>query len=204
MNVIFFVVGTLWGLGQAFMASRYGMLTATQMMRKYPGQQGVPYIWHLGLWSNLLFTTAWMAIITNKFSDDWSKASVVICLMVGLITSLGLHLLWGNQGQFPDSLVWKGELSLAGRMHVVYAGTVVAMSLLFYFYSTPSPTFLIGSSIYISIHMVVGNQLGLGALKRIFHFPWCPDFFGMSHLWLNSGIICVIIWTVTVWKLYHP
>jgi|SRR6185437_7852388 len=196
-----------WVVVEALFADRNCMLTAQQMLAKYPAHpQGLPIIWHGGIWGDIFIITSILFVIVALYSEQWSLLQMGIMLGIGMVLSIGMHLIY-LMTPFPDSLAWKGGLSIAGFLHLLYMGWVLAIIGLFLFCSHDvSPRVLIIIGIALTVHMAIGNHLLLGWFNLKFRFPWCPDFLGKPDPWITVGAVNAILAGIIWWKTgdWHP
>lgn len=171
------LASTLWVFVEGFLAYRNGMLTPAQMLAKYPGRRGLPFIAHGGMWGDIVIISPLAGIIVGTYSDNWTLVQIVTMLAIGMMLSCAMHWTY-VQTPFPDSLAWKGEgITAAGWFHVFYMGAAFAIIGLLYFY-TPSPDspLVLLTGTLLSMHVVVGTHIPLGVFNELEPMAWCPDF----------------------------
>lgn len=194
LGVLATFVSVLWVLAEGWLAHRNGMLTPTQMFAKYPGQRGLPFMNHGGMWGDILIISPLVGLIVGTYGDTWTPVQIVTMLIIAMILSGVMHWTY-VQTPFPDSLAWKGEgITAAGWLHVIYMGAAFAIIGLLYF-CTPSPnrTLVLLTGVLLSAHVVVGTHIPLGIFNEYEPMEWCPDFLVPS-----TGYVVLGAWGVLV------
>ena len=190
----------LWVLLEGECTRRNGMLTVRQMTQKHPQHsRGLPFIWHFGMWSDLFIITPVFGIIVAFYAEQWSSGEISLLLTVGIALSGVLHWFYSTF-PFPDSLVWKGEMSLAGWLHLIYMGLAFGIiGLLFFCTEHLSAMFLVMVSGLLVVHVVIANHIVLGWLNYKYRYPWCHDFIRNRDPWISIIASCAILAGLTWW-----
>lgn len=193
-------ISILWVLMEGLLAYADGMLTPSQMLARYPTHlQGLPFICHGGMWGDLLFITPIVGIIVALYGDQWSTTQMLVMLGIGMVLSGAIHSVY-VMTPFADSLAWKGGISAAGWVHVLYMGVALAIVGLLYFYTANvPPTYLVVVSVLLTAHVAIGNHIVLGWLNELHHWSWCPDFIHKPDPWITIAAVCVILTGLTQW-----
>ena len=189
----------LWVVLEGFLAYRTGMLTVAQMTAKYPGQRGVPFLYHGGMQGDIFILSLAIGWIVAKYGNSWSIPQIISMLICGMILSGFMHSLY-IKGENPDSLAWKSEgITPAGWLHVVYMGAVIGLILLLYF-CTPSPSrgSIIVISTLLAVHVVIGNQIPLGVFHQLKPTVWwVPELLTHQAFYTILGAwVCLVILTM--------
>ncbi len=202
LGVLAALVSILWVLMEGALAHRNGMLTAYQMRQKYPQHpQGLPFIGHFGMWGDLFIITSLVGLIVALYSEQWSLTQMLVMAGIGMALSIAMHCVY-VMTPFPDSLAWKGGISAAGWMHVLYMGIVFAVvGLLFFCTTNVSPPFLVFVSVLLTVHVAIGNHIVLGWLNETHHWSWCPDFIHKPDPWIAISATCVVLSILTGWAV---
>lgn len=169
-------VSVLWVCMEGYLAYRNGMLTPAQMLAKYPGRRGLPFIAHGGMWGDIYIISPLIGFIVGTYGDSWTLAQIVTMLAIGMALSSAMHWTY-VQTPFPDSLAWKGEgITAAGWLHVIYMGAVFAIIGLLYF-CTPNPNSLLVllTGLLLGIHVIIGTHVLLGVFNELAPMAWCPN-----------------------------
>lgn len=193
---------------EGLIAYKSSMLTPSQMLRKHPDYlRGLPFIAHGGMWGDLILITPLVMYIVANFVDQWTILQWLLMYVIGSLISLVMHVMY-VQTPFPDSLAWKGGLSGAGVLHVVYMALMLSFVGMFYFYTTGASHDMVAVvSVVLAMHVAVGNHIVLGAFNRILHFSWCPEFIAKPDPWVTIGAVCAILgalawWVTNDWMMF--
>ncbi len=210
MNFYFALVSVLVVLVEATLAYFDGMFLPSQMVlvRKYP--VGLPFVAHGGMWGDLFLISPFVYMI-GKYRNEGSFTAMLCMFAIGLISSGAMHGFVYTQGELPDSLASARQgLTPAGWFHLFYFGAVVGLLLLFYFWSKPVGEDLMIVSVFLTIHLLLGNHVGLKLVNSRFHFPWCPPFSTSSFVTVMVGDVLLVgattyaggIWTAEIVLLF--
>ena len=187
-------LSAVWMCMEAWFADRDHMFTAEQMLYKHPQHpQGLPFLWHGGMWGDLFIITPILGIIVALYASQWSLLQVSILMGVGMVMSIGMHVIY-LQTPFPDCLAWKGGMSPAGVLHIPYMGGALGVIGLFLFCTRGVPNWnLVAIGIALTVHIAIGNHMLLGWVNTHLHFPWCPEFLRRPDPWVTTGAVCAIL-----------
>jgi len=193
-TIIGIVAETLVLLG-AWGAYKDDFLTPRQM-RLRGVYYGLPFIGHGGMWGDFVVVSTFGGYIVTLYSPEWSLSQVVFMLVSGFAVSIVMHILYARGG-FPSAHAHSGKLTTAGWIHVVYMGGALAVFGLFYLYTSHvSVWFLTTVSVFMAIHMVIGNNTILRILKP----SWCPRETLQQRI---PGYVSVaVVWMFLAWRTY--
>jgi hypothetical protein len=164
---LFFFVATLMVVIEGILAYADGLFLLRQIHNR--GYSiGLPCVFHGALWTDLIVINPLMAAILYLYSGAWSPRQVIVVGAIAFITTFGLHALY-SKSKTPDPLAWKGKVTRAGYVHVLYMGMAFTVIGLLYF-CTPlvDPLFLKVASSLLAFHVFVGTQM----LLNIFQPLW--------------------------------
>ncbi len=132
-SIIFFCVSTLCIVVQSYFSWKDGTFSNKQIKKTYPNHKYyLPFSYHFGMWSDLLFLTPIFSFSVFLYSQEWSLRKVLVYGGIGSILNIFLHIVY-KQTPVPDSLVWKKGITRAGRVHFVYTGLILTVILLLLF-----------------------------------------------------------------------
>lgn len=200
MGVLAASISVLSVLIEGWLAYVGGMLTPSQMLVKYRNHpQGLPFICHGGMWGDLFLITPIVDIVVALYGDQWSTMQMGVMLGIGMVLSGAMHGVY-FMTPFPDSLAWKGGISAAGLVHVVYMGIAFAIiGLLFICTANVPPTYLIVVSVVLTVHVAIANHIVLGWLNESYRWSWCPDFIHKPDPWITIAAAGAILTGLTQW-----
>lgn len=194
-------ISVLWVLLEAAMACADRMLTPSQMLEKHPDHpKGLPFICHGGMWGDVFIVSPLVGVIVAMYGEQWDKTQVLTMLTIGMVLSIAMHGVY-IMTPFPDSLAWRGGISMAGWMHVMYMSAAFTIIGLFYFCtSNVPPALLIIVSTLLTIHVAIGNHVVLGLLYEQYNWAWCPDdFISKPAPWITISATLVALASMTWW-----
>jgi len=159
----------LWLLG-AIAAHKGGMLTVSQMQSRGI-EQGLPYLGHMGMWSDLILVGPVLAFLVAWYGDQWSLREWLIVLALGMAASFFMHNLWAKDTMI-QSQVEGGRLTAAGLIHIPHMAIIVAILLLTAFFTKGVSWSVYGGvALVIAIHFFVGTH----TLLKILRPAWFPQ-----------------------------
>lgn len=146
-----------------------GLLTWDQMQKTYP-KGGLPFVWHLGMWGDLLILSPLLGYMVGQYGHLWSGGNIVNAYVAATIASIGMHYTY-TKSAMPEAHVINHSLTAAGYVHLVYMAGALAIIFLFYFATPhPEPRFAIMASVLLTVHMIFGTHVVLG----LFAPEWFP------------------------------
>ena len=176
----------------------------SQVMTRW-GKAGISFFAHGGMWGDLFLLPALMAIIVVNYADTWTTEQVITMAMVGVVITLGNHLLLIFTQEIPDPLGWKEEKwSTLIALHFVYMSAYVALVGLFFFCSSGvSAAAAIAVAVILGIHMAFGTHIPLGILNLWYRWDWCPEFLHSQVAWMQLGLwiaLSALAWIAAGWQ----
>ena len=91
VGIIASCISVLWVLLEGLLAYRGGMLTVSQMLAKYPGQRGVPFLHHGGMQGDIFIISPLVGLIIAQYGNSWSIPQMSTMLSCGIILSGFMH-----------------------------------------------------------------------------------------------------------------
>ena len=153
---------------QALASYADGFLTPQQMVRKGI-HQGVPFLGHTGMWSDVLFISPLMAAMTGVYISSWSWW----CWVIGTAVSAFHHWMY-TKGKFPEAHVQKGKLTVAGWIHFMYMAACFSIILQFYLEGERKIIDVITATSLLWIHVILAMHVPMKMLK-----PWWFPYWGI-------------------------
>ena len=114
-------------LAQGALAYRSNLLTISQM-RAAGVPQGLPFIWHFGIWSDFLVISPISAYLVGRYFHLWRLGRWWSSLAIGLVCASFLSWVY-TLSSTPEAHVRNHQLTAAGFVHTVYAAAVIAILL---------------------------------------------------------------------------
>lgn len=194
--ITYLVLQSFWVLG-AIAAYSSGMLTVAQM--KASGHpQGLPYLWHFGMWHDFFIVHLLCALLVGMFADEWFKSSVFVAVVLGLglAVSMGLHIIWAS-GNAVESQMIHGKFMPAGFVHMMHAALIVAILASFVSITAtkgvPVSVFVLTAGVLI-MHLAMGTHWPLHFVEE----DWVPrEIIATTQgLWLSGLGAAVLIGVV--------
>jgi hypothetical protein len=178
--VTYGVLQSFWLCG-AIAAWWTNMLTVSQMQR-YGVQKGMPYLWHLGMWNDLVTIHPFLACMFSLF---WAQSSrswwLLPAAFVGIAISSYANWAWtrgseviqSHAGVANDKVHADGHMSLVGMIHIPHMALVIAIIFLTVVGTArgevPWKLSVVGAFILLA-HICVGQHWTL----RLLDPPWNP------------------------------
>ena len=160
--VLFFVLEGLIAL-QALAAHFDSFLTVNEMQRRGI-QQGLPLLWHGGIWGDVFLVSPLAALLCKKYCQAWSVDDVIVAGMWSV--SLTVILAWVfTFGTTPSAHGQDSTASLAGILHLAYIAIAIFVFLLFYLFTAHKTAFtprLV--TILLIVHTFAGTHMALGVI----------------------------------------
>jgi hypothetical protein len=180
---------------QAWLAYRDHFFTVRQMCEEKGLHDGLPFIWHFGMWGDVLFISPLLAVIFVRFCRQWTLIDWVWTGLAGLAASAFLHNIY-RRTTIPESHAYNGYQTPAGMLHMLYMSLGFNILLLFYFRSKEiGSTFLVTVSALLSVHILVGSHMLLGVLR--------PEWYSGRPLQSGFGWgFNVLVWGALIWRCH--
>jgi hypothetical protein len=172
---------------QAFSAYQDHFFTVAQMRGRGVGQ-GLPFIWHFGMWGDFLVISPLVAYVIGRYFVRWQLRWILASLAIGFVTA-GLMSWLYTLSTIPEAHIQNHGLTAAGWGHLFYMAIVVAVFIQFLFFSGDvSVPLLRVVSLLLFAHVFFGTHMALGILKLFYPLDWYPaqpleSPFGQITLW---------------------
>jgi len=137
--IMYFVSQSLWGAG-AIAAYRTRTLTPNQMRRKNV-HKGMCYLWHIGMWDDVVAIHPYLALMTALLWPLWATISPwvwIIFFLISLIVGQKVQRSWSsnmkvieshNKIEYPPNGAPRptGKPSAVGWVHVPHIALIVTL-----------------------------------------------------------------------------
>lgn len=162
--------------------------------------QGLPFLAHGGMWSDILLFAPLMAYILGTYGGIWSSVEIVSALILGLAASVLMHYLVYVPGAIvlPEAHAHDGAPTMAGYIHIVYMAIGLAVIALFYFV-TPIVAFAEAATVsaVLFVHVVIGTHAPFKIFVRIAEPTWYPvgpiiDNPGLITLGIVGAVLVIL------------
>ena len=174
---------------QAFFAYQDHFFTVAQMRERGIGQ-GLPFVWHFGMWGDLLIISPLAAYVIGRYFDRRRWRQILISLIIGLILAVIFSFLY-TLSDLPEAHIQNHQLTAAGKIHLVYMAIALAVFTQFLFFSGDvSVSLLRIVSVLLFVHVFLGTHMALGILKLNYPLDWYPA------QPLKSGFGWITVWAV--------
>ena len=189
--IIAFILLECVVLLQAFLAYQDHFLTVAQM-RERGISQGLPFIWHFGMWGDFLIISPLAAYVIGLHSDRWRLSRILISLVVGFILAAIFSWLY-TLSDMPEAHIQNHHLTAAGNAHLVYTAIALTVFIQFLFFSGDvSAPLLRVVSVLLFMHVFLGTHMALGIAKLKYPLDWYPaqpleSKFG----WITLGAVAI-------------
>jgi hypothetical protein len=147
---------------QGWFASRDNFLTVPQMVWQKGFKQGLPFLYHGGMWADVFLISPLLAYMVGRYGYTWNMASVSWVFAFGLVASVVMHLGVYLRLPHPEAHAYSGELTPAGWIHLPYMAACFTVIALFYLKTSglTSREVWITTGLLI-IHIIVGTHVPL-------------------------------------------
>jgi hypothetical protein len=172
---------------QAFAAYQDHFFTVAQMRQRSVGQ-GLPFIWHFGMWGDFFVISPLAAYVIGRYFVRWRLHWILASLVIGFVTAGLLSWLY-TRSTMPEAHIQNHNLTAAGWAHLFYMTIAVAVFIQFLFFSGDvSVPLLRFVSVLLFAHVFFGTHMALGIIKLIYPLDWYPaqplkSPFGWITLW---------------------
>jgi hypothetical protein len=158
---------------QAYLAYQDHFLTVTQM-RAAGVMEGLPFLWHFGMWGDFLVISALAAYITGAYLARWRVRWIFTSLVIGFAAAGTLSFLY-TLSDMPGAHVINHELTAAGKVHLLYMALALAIFIQFLFFTeNVSLGLLRVVSALLFVHVFFGTHMVLGIVKLTRPLDWYP------------------------------
>lgn len=151
--------------------------------RLFPGQmmihhaaKGYPGVANGSLYMNALvmpFVMYHMGLYWHQWTGGYKAVAVVVGMGFAIFAFVKIY----RMGLRDDAWAGAGEVHPAGMVAMFYAGIVLAVSILFYVFSSVDRTHVWIIGALLLVYVPVANHLPLNALNEAYQFVWCPRVF---------------------------
>jgi hypothetical protein len=187
---------------QALLAYRDHFLTVAQM-RHQSIAQGLPFIWHFGMWGDALVVSGLAAYVVGRYLHQWrARTTMLFSLALGFASAAFFSWTYTLSGM-PEAHVQSHRLTAVGVEHFFYMGIALAVFIQFCFFTTNISTQLLGAvSFLLLVHVFVGTHMVLGILNIVYPQAWYPAqplrsipgwtivvSLALGLIWRNGGIV---------------
>ncbi len=171
-----FLFNTAFVLLGAYLALKDRMFSPKQMIKRgFP--QGLPFVFHLGMWGDLVLGVVFDHI-TDYYSDFWSFKDLSIAMCAGFAVSGIMHKTYLGI-KHPEAHVHGGHFTPAGIVQIMYMGFALGLIFMFYFASPIGPRnermVMLLISLVLWFHLWLGTHAVLGIINRFTKFEWYAD-----------------------------
>lgn len=169
--VITFVILESLVLAQFLLAYRDGLLTYNQMNSRGLGN-GLPLVWHFGVWSDGLMLSGLLAWLVFMNARAWRLRSIVVASTAALVITLVMTWTYTSSPN-PEGHVLNHALTAAGWLHTAYMWMALTIILAFFFCESQIPSrYKAVVSWLLFCHVLVGTHMLLGLLNVNNALPW--------------------------------
>ena len=200
MNWTYLVVMAIFGLvmvgAQVLCANNDSFLTVQQMQAR-GFKNGLPLMWHAGIWGDFVILTPLLAYIVARYADQWYRADIIISLAIGIVAIIGFGFMWINGAKhgLPEAHTHGGHMTGAGFFHAIYFVVAIAVILLVFFHTEISQKAASVIAVILGIHVVYGTHIMLGLIAP----PWYPDRPQSNPV---TWAIVLVSWGLLAWRCF--
>lgn len=172
MNFTYWVVAGTYTLIvlMVYLAYIDNWLTVRQM-KDAGDEQGLPLIWHLGIWSQALIVTPLLGFIVERYGAQWSLGYRMLALLAVSPLSIAMCLTYVHD-EIPGAFGGKGRVTPATAVLCAYMTVALAILFLFFFATRGVESkHAIPIMWLLMIHVVVGTHTVL----KIWAPTWFPS-----------------------------
>jgi hypothetical protein len=171
-SLVFLVFEALVAL-QGVLAHRDSMLTIAEMHARGISQ-GLPFLWHLGMWGDALIVCPLAAFITGRYWSRWRAPDLQSAALIAIASSWALSWLF-TFGTTPEAHVLDQHLTLTGWVHAVYMAAAFTVFLQFLFFTEQVSKFTLRvTSALLVLHVFLGTHMMLGVVQLVRPLDWYP------------------------------
>lgn len=192
-GIIFFVVLEALVVIQAFLANRDNFLTVYQMHNRGI-EQGLPFVWHFGMWGDFFFVSAASAIIVHLYGAEWTARDIAAATLCGTIVTIVMAWTF-TMHNTPEAHMLNHTITPAGWVHLLYMLIALPVFILFYFFTSgPAAAVLIFAGAGLILHIVLSTHIVVKVLVKAGRIDWYPP----QPLLDPPGIAIISILTVAL------
>jgi hypothetical protein len=171
LGVVAFIFLEALVLAQALFAYQDGFLTASQMLQKGT-KSGLPFLWHFGMWGDILLISPLSALIVAYYSKQWTPASLALSGVLGLAISGVMHWMY-TFSAMPEAHIQAHQLTRAGMVHLIYMALTLTIFLQLFLFTPHITARALGViSALVFLHVLAGMHIVLGILAILTPLEW--------------------------------
>ncbi|MCC7500706.1 hypothetical protein IT396_02790 [Candidatus Nomurabacteria bacterium] len=153
-----------------YSAHQDSWLTVRQM-KMMGDAQGLPLIWHMGIWSEALFITPLLGFITWRYGVQWGPGYWILASIAGCTISIGMHMTYVHD-KIQGALGGNGHITVATVLHGIYMAAALAILFLFFFATRGVESkHAIPIMWFLMLHVIIGTHTVL----KIWAPKWFPS-----------------------------
>lgn len=190
---------------QGLLAYHDSFLTVSQMVAAGT-KEGLPFLWHLAMWGDLLLISPLAAYIIGRTISRWHLGGIFISCFSGLTISVAMHILY-TFSDFAESHVQAHHLTCVGLVHSIYMGlTLVVFTQFLLFTDILNLVVLRIVSVILVVHVLLGTHFVLGIIKLFTPLDWyTAQPLKSIPGWLTFGVISVaLLWRNIAARTHFP
>lgn len=166
-----FVCLDLFFAVQVVLAYRDHFLTVSQM-RERGISDGLPFMWHFGMWGDLFIVSPLAAYVTGRYWHRWRSRWMLLSLAVGLLVSCLLSWTY-TLSVLPEAHVQNHQLTATGVWHLFYMAAALAVFVQFFFLTERVSRRCLGIvSMLLLANLLFGTHMVLGIGKTVVPLDW--------------------------------
>jgi hypothetical protein len=174
---------------QAFSAYQDHFLTVAQM-RGRGISEGLPFIWHFAMWSDLLIVSPLAACVIGRTFEHWQRRWILASFAIGIVSAVIMSLLY-TLSDTAEAHVQNHDLTNAGKAHLIYMAIAIAVFVQFLFFTcNVQQRFLRIVSILLFLHVFIGTHMLLGIVKTLLFAKLVSRAATRKFLWLDNRYLC--------------
>jgi hypothetical protein len=192
-----FITLELLLLLQAAISYSDHFFSVTQM-RQYGFSQGLPFLWHFGMWGDAVVISPLVALVVGRYSYEWKWKT----LFYAALTATLVTILYGwifTLSDYPEAHVQHHRLTTAGIIHLIYMLPTLTVFLIFFLATNRvSKRFAITVSVIIVLHVFVGTHMVLGIINWLYPLDWFP---GQPLRSMTGWITILVLALILTWRV---
>ena len=183
-----------------------GFLTAKQVAEGRG--QGLPFLYHGGMWSDVVLFAPLMAYVISKHGREWNWWPPLAIFIVGFVASYAMQHMFAYRLAglaIPEAHTHDSALTTAGWIHLGSMAAGIAVLALYYVATSNlerAEVWAISGLLFL--HFVIGTHVPFRAWVTIRQPMWFPVG---PIVDLNTGItlggLAVVLALLSAWALRH-
>jgi hypothetical protein len=143
-------------------------------MQQHGVDQGLPFVWHFGMWGDLLIVSGLAAFVIGRYSPRWHGRRMLVSFALGFSSAAILSWIY-TFSEMPEAHVQNHRLTVVGVVHFFYMAIALAVFIQFLFFTKDiSVRLLRVVSVLLFVHVFVGTHMALGIVNVISPLDWYP------------------------------